>query len=119
MHWFIRPASRNATAAFWLRCCSGDIRFLKNLFADGGYQGPVFDKGQKKDMPGLEAAIVKRSATAKGFEVLPRRWVVERMFAWLDRCRRSAKDFENLSRNALSFCKLASIRLMLRRLCSK
>lgn len=63
-------------------------------------------------------AIVKRSDTAKGFEVLPRRWVVERTFAWLGRCRRLAKDFENLSRNALAFLKLASIRLMLRRLCS-
>lgn len=42
----------------------------------------------------------------------------ERTFAWLGRCRRLAKDFENLSRNALAFRKLASIRLMLRRLCS-
>ncbi|MFT4184176.1 MAG: transposase, partial [Rhizobium sp.] len=56
--------------------------------------------------------------TAKGFEVLPRRWVVERTCAWLGRCRRLAKDFENLSRNALAFLNLASIRLMLRRLCS-
>ena len=54
----------------------------------------------------------------KGFEVLPRRWVVERTFAWLGRCRRLGKDLENLSRNALAFLKLASIRLMLRRLCS-
>ena len=75
-------------------------------------------KGQKKAMPGLATEIVKRSDTAKGFEVLPRRWVVERTFAWLGRCRRLAKDFENMSRNALAFLKLASIRLMLRRLCS-
>lgn len=45
--------------------------------------------------------------------------MVERTFASLGRCRRLAKDFENLSRNALAFLKLASIRLMLRRLCSK
>lgn len=82
------------------------------------YQGPVFAKGQKKAMPGLATAIVKRS-DSQGFEVLPRRWVFERTFAWLGRCRRLAKDFENLSRNALAFLKLASIRLMLRRLCSK
>jgi transposase len=61
----------------------------------------------------------RRSGAAKGFEVLPRRWVVERTFAWLGRCRRLAKDFENRSHNALAFLKLASIRLMLRRLCSK
>jgi transposase len=60
--------------------------------------------------------IVKRSDAAKGFKVLPRRWVVERTFAWLNRCRRLAKDYENLNRNALAFIKLASIRLMLRKL---
>ncbi|WP_442873146.1 IS5 family transposase [Aurantimonas sp. A3-2-R12] len=101
-----------------LKTLFGRYPFLKKLFADGGYQGPVFAKGQKKAMPGLATAIVKRSDTARGFEVLPRRWVVERTFAWLGRCRRLAKDFENLSRNALAFLKLASIRLMLRRLCS-
>jgi len=102
-----------------LKTLFGRYPFLQRLFADGGYQGPVFDKGQKKAMPGLVTKIIKRSDTAKGFEILPRRWVVERTFSWLGRCRRLAKDFENLSRNALAFLKLASIRLMLRRLCSK
>jgi hypothetical protein len=46
------------------------------------------------------------------------RWVVERTLAWLNRCRRLAKDFENLSRTALAFLQLASIRLMLRKLCN-
>jgi transposase len=49
---------------------------------------------------------------------LPRRWIVERTIAWLNRCRRLAKDWENLNRNALAFLKLASIRLMLRKLCN-
>jgi transposase len=101
-----------------LRTLFGRFPFIKRLFADGGYQGPVSPRGQKKAMPGLATEIVKRSDAAKGFEVLPRRWVVERTFAWLGRCRRLAKDFENMSRNALAFLKLASIRLMLRRLCS-
>jgi len=91
--------------------------FLRKLFADGGYQGPQFLEGQKKALPCLATEIVKRSDAAKGFVLLPRRWVVERTFAWLGRCRRLAKDFENLTRNALAFLRLASIRLMLRKLC--
>jgi transposase len=93
--------------------------FLRKLFADGGYQGPKFRAAQKKILPLLVTEIVKRSDQAKGFEVIPRRWVVERTFAWLGRCRRLAKDFENLTRNALAFIRLASIRLMVRKLCSE
>jgi len=51
-----------------------------------------------------------------GFEVIPRRWVVERTIAWINRCRRLAKDYENLNRTAIAFIRLASIRLMLRRI---
>ena len=91
--------------------------FLQKLFADGGYQGPVFQKASAKILPHVQIEIVKRSHQAKGFALLPRRWVVERTFAWLNRCRRLAKDFENLNRNALAFLRLASIRLMLRKLC--
>jgi hypothetical protein len=49
--------------------------FLRKLFADGGYQGPEFQKALTKIMPHLETEIVKRSDHAKGFIVLPRRWV--------------------------------------------
>jgi transposase len=69
-----------------------------------------------KLLPEVAVEIVKRSDTGQGFEVLPRRWVVERTFAWLNRCRGLAKDFENRTRNALAFVRLASIRLMLRKL---
>jgi transposase len=69
-------------------------------------------------LPQLETEIVKRSDRTRGFVVLPHRWVVERTFAWLNRCRRLAKDWENLNRNALAFLRLASIRLMLRKLCN-
>ena len=62
--------------------------------------------------PWLNVEIVKRSDQAKGFVVLPKRWVVERTFAWLGRCRRLAKDWENLNRKALAFLRLASIRLI-------
>ena len=92
--------------------------FLKKLFADAGYQGPVFKKGVAKIMTQLDIEIVKRSDKATGFVVLPRRWIVERTLAWLNRCRRLAKDWENRTRNALAFLKLASIRLMVRKLCN-
>ena len=69
-------------------------------------------------MPLLRLELVKRREDVRSFVVLPRRWVVERTLAWLNRCRRLAKDFENLTDNALAFLRLASIRLMLRRLCN-
>ena len=96
----------------------GMFPFLQKLFADAGYQGPQFHAAAATVLPKLSVEIVKRSDQAKGFEVLPKRWVVERTFAWLGRCRRLAKDFENLTRTAVAFIRLASIRLMLRRLCN-
>lgn len=93
--------------------------FLLKLYADGGYQGPQFQKGLKKAIAQVNVEIVKRSDQAKGFVVLPRRWVVERTFAWLGRCRRLAKDWECLNSKALAFLKLASIRLMVRKLCNQ
>ena len=96
----------------------GMYPFLKKLFADAGYQGPQFAMAVAQILPELAVEIVKLSDQASGFVVLPMRWVVERTLAWLDRCRRLAKDFENLSHNALAFLRLASIRLMLRKLCN-
>jgi putative transposase len=101
-----------------LRTLFGKFPFLRKLFADGGYQGKKFRDAQKKALPHVATEIVKRSDTAKGFEVLPRRWVVERTLAWLGRCRRLAKDWENINRKALAFLYLASIRLMVRKLCN-
>jgi len=91
--------------------------FLLKLYADGGYQGPEFQAAMKKTLSKVDVEIVKRSDRAKGFIVLPKRWIVERTFAWLNRCRRLAKDWENLNRKARAFLRLASIRLMLRKLC--
>ena len=90
--------------------------FLMKLYADAGYQGPQFRSALRKVMTEIDVEIVKRSDHARGFVVLPKRWIVERTFAWLDRCRRLAKDWENLSDRALAFLLLASIRLMIRKL---
>src|ERR1019366_6157120 len=96
----------------------GLFPFLKRLFADSAYAGPVFHAALAKIRTQLETEIVKRSDWAKGFIVLPRRWIVERTIAWLNRCRRLAKDWENLNLSGLIFLRFASIRLMLRKLCN-
>ena len=91
---------------------------LAKLFADGAYQGPQFREGVTKMRPELAIEIVTRRDQVKGFVALPKRWIVERSLAWLTRNRRLAKDFENRIRYALAFVHLASIRLMLRKLCN-
>ena len=89
--------------------------WLRHVFADGGYSGPKLRKALK-GRGGWTIEIVKRSDAAKGFEVLPRRWVVERTFAWLGRCRRLAKDWEASIASSEAWANIASIRLMTRRL---
>jgi transposase len=96
----------------------GAFPFLTRLFADGGYRGSRFQSAIARILPRLTVEIVKRSDQAKGFAVLPKRWIVERSLAWFGRCRRLAKDWECLNRKALAFLRLASIRLMLRKLCN-
>lgn len=65
--------------------------FLRHIFADGGYAGQKFLASMEGNGT-WTIQIIKRSDTAKDFEVLPRRWVVERTFAWLGRCRRLANQ---------------------------
>ncbi len=89
--------------------------FIERIFADGGYQGPA-TAAAVRAIGRWELEIVKRSDGVAGFKPLPKRWIVERTFGWLNRCRRLAKDVENLARTALAFLRLAMIRLMLRRL---
>src|SRR5262252_7274110 len=88
---------------------------LKKAIADGGYQGKM-TADEVQEAAGIPLEIVKRSDTAKGFYVLPKRWIVERTYGWLGRCRRLAKDYENLTRSHVAFIILAMIRLMLRRI---
>lgn len=89
--------------------------WLRHVFADGGYAGPKLE-GALERIGEWTLEIVKRSDAAKGFEVLPRRWVVERTFAWLGRCRRLAKDWEKSIASAEAWIRIAQIRLITRRL---
>ncbi len=90
--------------------------FLLKLYADSGYQGPKFREGSGAVCHQINVEIVKRCDVGK-FVVLPKRWLVERAIAWLNRCRRLAKDWEYLNRNGVAFLRWASIRLMVRKLC--
>jgi len=89
--------------------------WLRHIFADGGYAGPKL-RGALDRVGEWTIQIVKRSDTARGFEVLPRRWVVERTFAWLGRCRRLAKDWEQSIASSEAWINVAHIRLTTRRL---
>lgn len=88
--------------------------WLRHVFADGGYAGDKL----RNALAGSGAwtiKIIKRSDKAKGFHVLPRRWVVERTFAWLGRCRRLAKDWETTVASSTAWATIASIRMLTRR----
>ncbi len=89
--------------------------WLRHVFADGAYAGPKLH-GALEKIGDWTVEIIKRSDTAEGFEVLPRRWVVERTFAWLGRCRRLAKDWEKTIASAEAWLLIAHIRLVTRRL---
>ncbi len=89
--------------------------WLRHVFADGGYVGPKL-RAALEGRGDWTIDIIKRSDTAKGFEVLPRRWVVERTFAWLGRCRRLAKDWERSIESSTAWTFIASIKIMTRRL---
>jgi len=88
--------------------------FLGKVIGDAAYRGPRVATALAA-IANWQIEIVTR-ADVTGFKGLPKRWIVERTFAWLGRCRRLAKDFENLARTAIAFLWLASIRLLLRRL---
>ena len=87
---------------------------LKLLWADGGYTGTLID--WVKQTCNWTLTIVKRSDKTKGFVVLPRRWVVERTFGWLNRSRRLSKDYERKTTSSEAFIYLAMIHLMTKRL---
>lgn len=97
-----------------LAAIKGRFPWLRHVFADGGYAGPQLRKMLRKICK-WTLEIIKRSDAIKGFEVLPRRWVVERTFAWLGRNRRLTKDFEK-TESTTTWLLMASVQLITRRI---
>lgn len=87
---------------------------LRKIWVDGGYRGAILEWVRSKFRYCLE--VVLRSDDVKGFVVLPKRWIVERTFAWLNNHRRLSKDYERFTKTSETMIQLAMIRLMLRRL---
>jgi len=92
----------------------GRFSRLKLIWADGGYAGQLIEWARQLGRWVLE--IVKRSDDVSSFVVLPKRWIVERTFAWLNRYRRLSKDYETLTDSSEKVICLAMIHLMVRRL---
>jgi putative transposase len=95
----------------------GSLPKLRLLWADGGYAGKLI--AWVAVACGWVLAIVKRSDTAQGWVLLPRRWVVERTFGWLSQCRALARDYEYNPETSEALIQVAMIHLMLRRLAKK
>jgi putative transposase len=87
---------------------------LKLIWADGGYAGQLVQWAKTLGRWTIE--IVKRSDDVEGFKVLPKRWIVERTFAWLGKYRRLSKDYESLTDSSESMIRIAMINLMIHRL---
>jgi putative transposase len=87
---------------------------MRRIWVDGGYRGTLFDWAWDTLQVRLERVL--RPEGSKGFVLLSHRWVGERTFAWLTRCRRLTVDYEGLPESSEAWIYLAMIRLMIRRL---
>ena len=86
---------------------------VTSILADGGYSGKPFAQAIQ-DMLGAEVQIAKRNELHT-FAVMPKRWIVERSFAWIEKCRRLWKNCERLLNTSLQFVHLAFLALILKR----
>ena len=91
-----------------------NLNLVQKVLVDGGYTGDNFANAIKEELPNAEVEVVKRNELHT-FVVLPKRWIVERSFGWLDKCRRLWKNCERLLQNSFQMVSLAFIRLLLRR----
>jgi putative transposase len=90
---------------------------LKTIIADGGYKGELVQKVQNSF--GWNLQVVLRSDTTKKFEVLPKRWIVERTITWLEGFRRLSKDYEKIPETSETMITIAMIKIMLNKIISK
>jgi putative transposase len=97
---------KHSTYSRWCR--------LKLIWADGGYRGELIP--WVKQTLGWTLEIVEKLGDQVGFQVVPKRWIVERTFAWLNRQRCLSKDYERLPATSEAFIYVAMIRLMVKRL---
>lgn len=107
-----------AGAKLVLSCLDEQYPSIGLIWVDGGYAN-IVDAGLidwADHELGVQLEVVKRSDDVKGFQILPRRWVIERTFGWLARCRRLCRDYERCTAHAEDFIKVAMIRLMAARL---
>ena len=113
---FVHPASvqdRDGAEPL-LRQARRLFPFIERIIGDAGYQGPKMATAVART-GAWEIEIVRRCDRHK-FVVLPKRWIVERTIGWISRNRRLARDFERHCRIAAAFVRMATIRIMLRRL---
>ena len=93
------------------------VKRLKLIWADGSYRGELIS--WVEETLGWRLEIVEKPKDKNGFQVLPKRWIVERTFAWLVHQPRLARDYERLPQTSETFIYVVMIRLMLRRLASQ
>ena len=98
-----------------LRLWGGHCKKLRRIWVDDTYRGTLLEWAKSHLQAVLEPVL--RSDDLKGFKVLPKRWIVERTFAWLGQSRRLSKDYEYLPESSEAMIYIAMTRIMLRRLC--
>ncbi|MBK8555219.1 MAG: IS5 family transposase [Lewinellaceae bacterium] len=115
--WVTAADWQDRTAAYWLfiKMYINRVDFprLRVFFADGGYAGKLIDfvKNQFEKLA-WQLHIVKKAENSNTFKVLPKRWIVERTFAWLDNCRRLSTDYERKTTSSEAFTHLEQVRLL-------
>ena len=91
---------------------TGSWKKIIKIFADGGYRGKLINKVKRQFS--IELEIIKRDELHT-FKVLPKRWIVERTFAWIDTNRRNSKNYERRNDTAVAMVHLSAIRIMVNR----
>jgi len=105
-----------AVPSLFIRVTPESVPRLKKVWADAKYHNHEFKRWTKQERPTWDLEVVSRPRGAKGFVLLPKRWIAERTFRWHDRCRQHSKDYEKRTDSSEAMVKVSAIRLMVRRL---